>query len=413
MAFTSLSREKHQLILELAAKDPQRSAHSIGIEVGVDKTTVSKYRNLPLPGIEPSNDNQKIFTLRRQLDTAERRVAQLIQELEEAAPLRSFFSSLVDARPQPPAWLVRTRDPRKRQSIATVVLSDTHFDEVVRPEQVGYVNEYSREIAERRLENFFQNTIEVANDFISGIKYEGLVLALDGDIFSGDIHEELKETNAARLYESLLYWIDPMISGIKLLADAFGRIYVPAVPGNHGRRSRKPVAKFRAQDNLDWLFSKLLQKFLAHDKRITFDVADGADLNYTIFGTRYQATHGDQFKGGSGISGLLAPMMLGDHRKRKRQQAIQQPYDVMHMGHWHQLKFLGGVVINGSLKGYDEYAMISNFDYEDPKQAFWITDVKHGMTLQAPILVRDKTERFYPGAPETAQTGTGRVFGQI
>jgi len=48
--------------------------------------------------------------------------------------------------------------------------------------------------------------------------------------------------------------------------------------------------------------------------------------------------------------------------------------------------------VNGSLKGYDEFAANSNFDFEPPQQAFWLTDPHHGKTIDAPIHVLDKNE---------------------
>jgi hypothetical protein len=46
----------------------------------------------------------------------------------------------------------------------------------------------------------------------------------------------------------------------------------------------------------------------------------------------------------------------------------------MIMGHWHQLKFFGNIIVNGSVSGLDEYAFLNNFGYEPPRQAFWVTD---------------------------------------
>ena len=75
----------------------------------------------------------------------------------------------------------------------------------------------------------------------------------------------------------------------------------------------------------------------------------------TALDTRILLTHGDQFRGGSGIAGLLSPLLLGDHRKRKRQTAMNHPYDWMIYGHWHSLVLgVRGLIGNGSLKGYDE-----------------------------------------------------------
>jgi hypothetical protein len=83
----------------------------------------------------------------------------------------------------------------------------------------------------------------------------------------------------------------------------------------------------------------------------------------------------------------MVPWALGDHRKRKRQDAISQPYDVMIFGHWHQLFWGSGAFIcNGSLKGYDEYSFRSNFAFQMPMQALWITHPEKGITFQMPVL---------------------------
>jgi len=96
-------------------------------------------------------------------------------------------------------------------------------------------------------------------------------------------------------------------------------------------------------------------------------------------------THGDQFRGVSGISGIQTPLALGAFRKSKRQQAVNDPFDTMLIGHFHQYMTIPGIIVNGSLKGYDEYASISNFGFEQPQQAFWITTPEGGPSFHAPI----------------------------
>jgi hypothetical protein len=283
------------------------------------------------------------------------------------------------------------------------MLSDLHLDEVVKPEQVNFVNAYDRAIAEARLRMFFDHVVELANEYLQGLRYEGIVLPLGGDLFSGVIHEELVETNAATIFESLLYWAEPMASGIRHLRDTFGRVFLPVVVGNHGRRQRKPHAKHRAQDNFDYFFAHLLAKLLAGEKGITWAISEAADQPFTVLSTRYLLTHGDQFRGGSGIAGLLSPIMLGDARKRQRETSVARPYDYLVMGHWHQLSFFRNVIVNGALKGYDEYAFVSNFQFEAPRQAFWVTDAKHGLTITAPIHVTA------PGETYSASTGDRAV----
>ena len=317
-----------------------------------------------------------------------------IARMVEHSKLNGFIDgALKRPVPEPPAW-TRAAKAGSTQATPTAFLSDAHFDEVVHPEQVEGLNGYDRAIAGDRLRRFFENTAVIAKDYLRGLSYPGIVMPMGGDMFSGDIHEELKETNESTIHESLYHWIDPMIAGLKLLADEFGKVYVPTVVGNHPRGTRKPSHKMRVPNNFDWLFAVLLEKFLVGDKRITFGVSKAADIGYDVYETRYRLSHGDQFRGGDGIAGLLSPLMIGDARKRKRSQATGTEYDYLLLGHWHQRAAFKRIIVNGSLKGYDEYAYHSNFEFEEPQQSFWLTDPRHGVTISAPIHVKGKREKW-------------------
>jgi len=100
-------------------------------------------------------------------------------------------------------------------------------------------------------------------------------------------------------------------------------------------------------------------------------------------------THGDEFRGGDGMIGALGPIVRGDHRKRSRSGQIDQGYDVLLVGHFHQLIQLQRLIVNGSLKGYDEFAWRCGFGYERARQALWITHPEHGITFSMPVNVDD------------------------
>jgi hypothetical protein len=79
-----------------------------------------------------------------------------------------------------------------------------------------------------------------------------------------------------------------------------------------------------------------------------------------------------------------------DARKRARQNAVNQGYNLLTMGHWHQLVYGPSFIVNGSLKGYDEYAFDLNFGFEPPQQAAWLIVPEHGRTWTAPIFCQDR-----------------------
>lgn len=332
---------------------------------------------------------------RRERDRANQWGAKIEAEADQLRRALGFIGAAESATIAPPKWLAPGAPKASKRATLVLLLSDMHFDEVVRPEEVGGLNAYDRRIAELRLRTWAENSVKLARHYLAGVTYDGVVLMLGGDTFSGDIHEELSQTNADTSLGSLLHWSEQIGAAVDLLADEFGKVHVAAVPGNHGRTSRKPRAKLRARTNFDWLLAKMLERAGAKDRRLTFQVADDADALISIYGRGHLLTHGDQVTGGSGIGGIWPPIMRMRARKAQRAMSIGAPFDTLWMGHWHQLIQTPGLIINGSTKGTDEYAWLNNFGHEPPQQALAVVTPEHGITLQAPVFCMNrKAERW-------------------
>lgn len=334
-------------------------------------------------------EKAELIKARREKDSAEREVVRLMSEVEKLQQALSIVGSLDDSSLQPPRWLSPAK-PKQNSATLCVMLSDTHFDEVVNPDEMDGLNAYNRAIAVMRLERWSQNVIKLARHYLAGVKYDGIVVLLGGDIFSGDIHEELAESNEDTMIGSLLYWSEQLAAALDLLGNEFGKVHVASVPGNHGRTTRKPRMKFRAKTNFDWLISKMLERHFKSDSRFTFDVPESTDVLVKIYEHGMLMTHGDQVTGGGGIGGVYPPIMRLRARKQQRHLQVGSSFDTLFMGHWHQYISTPSLIINGSLKGYDEYAMISNFAFEQPQQAFAVVTPERGITIQAPIFVMDR-----------------------
>lgn len=363
-------------------------------DLGMSRSTLRiKLGEAALKGEKRAIAIDEAHRYKNEIKVLKKQVRDLTEEKIENDDVSRLIEKIAGQHLEPPKWIMdKGKGGAKDRAIVTAMLSDTHYDEVVKPEAVNYVNAYNRNIATIRTENFFKNTIRLASDFLNGIQVEGLVLPLGGDMVSGNIHEELKETNEDHIIDTCLYYSEQIAAGIWLSLEHFDKIFAPCVVGNHGRMDKKPRHKGRAKDSFDYLIYQLVAREFKNIDEVTFGISPGADYRYTIYNTRYQLTHGDQFRGGGGIAGLLSPLMIGDHRKRKREQAVGTPYDYLLMGHWHQYAMFKGIIVNGSLKGYDEFAMNNNFDFEPPQQAFWLTDPVHGKTIDAPVHVMGKNE---------------------
>lgn len=349
--------------------------------------------NVAADDLEHRQHERQLTQLRRQVADAKADAAEYLERVDRAERELSLMLRLDRQRPTAaPTWTTKPPKAGKHHGTPWLLLSDLHLDEVVNPSEIGGVNAYNRRIAELRLRATFEQSVKVCRHYWSGITYDGIVCPLAGDLYSGDIHEELTQTNEDTLLGSILHWTDHLAAGISLLADEFGKVHVPVVVGNHSRRTRKPRAKFRARDNFDWFTGHLLARTFAKDKRVTFQVGDAADAIVQSYGSRVCITHGDQARGGGGIAGIYSPIMRLDARKRQRAHAVAAPYDLLVMGHWHSLIFGPQWIVNGSLKGYDEYANVENFGFEPPQQALWLMTPEHGKTWTAPILPQDRTK---------------------
>ena len=331
-----------------------------------------------------------IARLRRERDAATAtnlRLTEQIDDLRRTLDVVEQVETLSISRVE---WLTPKKPAKQSAATLVLMLSDLHLDEVVIPAEVEGLNAYNREIARLRLSKTIENTIKVARHYLAGMKYDGVVLMLGGDIFSGDIHEELKETNEDTMLGSLLYWAEQIASAIDLLADEFKKVHIAAVAGNHGRTTRKPRAKLRAKTNFDWLLAKMLERHFTGDKRLTFDVPESSDVLVKIYDSNHLLTHGDQTKGGGSIGGIYPPIMRMRAKKAQRYLTTGQQFDTLWLGHWHQYLPSPSMVVNGTMKGYDEYAFVSNFSYEPPQQALAVVVPEKGITIQAPIFCVDR-----------------------
>lgn len=338
-------------------------------------------------------DKEQILILNSEVQALKGRLRDAHADNFDSADIKRKVFQIASGEIEPPKWLVKATSPgSKTTGVPTIFASDWHYGEKVFESQIGYVNNFDLKIADQRIQALVNNSLEILFHHMAKPKYDGLVFPLGGDMFSGNIHEELTNTNEEEMFPLLLRLSGRIAWAIKTFADRFGRVHIPVVSGNHGRTTRKPIHKNRAYNNFDWLLGCMLAREFKYDKRVTFQISDGTDAHYDIYGHRYNLTHGDQFSGGDSIVGAIGAVSRGDSKKRNRDGQVGQPYDTLICGHFHQLTIMKKIIINGSLKGYDEYAHAHNFQYEPPQQAMWLTHPDHGITFNMPVFLTESAK---------------------
>lgn len=318
----------------------------------------------------------------------ERKLAEQQVEADTAASIRETIYGLGADPTPPPKWLIDKKGLDNTPGIPVALWSDWHLGEVVLPDETGGLNKFNSEIAAERVRRLATRTIKLAKKQVPDA--QGIVVCLGGDMISGDIHEELVATNDLTPLQCVKKLRGLLIAALTQMADAFGKVYVPCVVGNHGRTTRKPRMKGRIITSYEWnLYDQLEQYFKdIGDDRVSFTVASGTDVRFNVLGHWFLLTHGDSLgvKGGDGIIGAIGPIMRGVIKTLNAYAAINQQVDTVIMGHWHQELWLPRSITNNSLKGDDEFArLVLRAGHSRPSQLLWFVYLGYGIAHRTAV----------------------------
>ncbi len=271
-----------------------------------------------------------------------------------------------------------------RTSEGTVVLvaSDWHIEETVGAE-VGGLNVFNLDIAQQRATRFFQSALRLLRLLQQDITIQTVVLALLGDFISNDIHEEFPELNDLQPTHALVLAQNLLASGIEsLLAESTLNLVIPCHSGNHARTTR--TTRFGAENghSLEYLMYLHLAAYFRHEPRVRFIIADGIHSYVQIYDQTVRFQHGHAIKYGGGVGGVYIPLNKAINQYNKARHA-----DLDVLGHFHQQRDGGNFLINGSLIGFNAFALSIRADFEKPRQLLFLLDKKRGRTCTWPILV--------------------------
>lgn len=328
----------------------------------------------PPPAAEPPSgaERREILALRAQVQSLRRQ----IERDDESALLMETGANLlglISKNPMPPPdWLIDLAAAPDAPGVPVIDFGDWHIGETVLAAEVFGVNEFNEAVADARVARLVERVLHLAFKHVRTPNYPGAVLVLGGDFISGQLHEELLATDWCPPPVATAWCVSRLGRAIAEFRRAFGRLVVVCVPGNHGRLSRKPWAKRGASACFDHVIYRVLADQFAGADDLTFLVpADGEQL-IQIASTRFLIMHGHELgvKGGDGIIGALGPIVRGATKVGRQQRSIGRDFDVLMLHHFHQDLWLpaSGVIVNPTLKGYDEYSRAQRYRYEPAAQ---------------------------------------------
>lgn len=383
-----------QLVEDLKAIRAHKTIAAAARYLGVDRTGLNARKleadKRGLTADTPIRD--ELSKAKAELTAAKADIRMLQKEHDTAESIRNRIYKLAERTPEPPEWINSVKGAEGSRGVPMMLWSDWHYGEVVRPEEVGGMNTFNADVAAERITKLVNTSIDLAFNHMGRAekKYPGAVVCLGGDMLSGDIHEELFATNDRTTQQCINDLTDLLAAALERVADAFGKVFVPCVVGNHGRASKKPRMKGRVYTSHEWNIYCSLERHFRRDTRLQFFIPGETDAYFKVYGHRFLLTHGDSLgvKGGDGIIGAIGPIVRGKIKVGHSEAEIGRNIDTILMGHWHQMLWLPGCIVNGALKGYDEYARLAmRAPYAPASQALWFVHPEHGITAKWEVIL--------------------------
>ena len=292
------------------------------------------------------------------------------------------------SHPYPERASVSSASQAARKRTAVLLVSDWHSTEVVRADVTRGINAYDMDILARRIWALLRKVRAWVRDARRRWDIERLIVCILGDQFSGVIHN-LQETNECDPGFGVVWTGSLTGQFIGGLAHDLP-VEVHEVPGNHGRFGPKPKYKV-PRETFDWLigaFAHAQLGGLIKDKRIVWDRHNGWFDDFVVYGRRYVIAHGDQVRGSLGIpyygikrliSSIREQQAMLDDRERARGETLESVsvYQVL-IGHFHRPALVGDMVMNGTVKGVDEFSTHEGMSPVPAMQVGFLVDPEYG-----------------------------------
>jgi hypothetical protein len=306
----------------------------------------------------------EVQSLRKVIESQEQEIERLNKSVDLSCLLKE------NAKAHKPLSVGQSKS---NSAIPIFIWSDWHVEEYVDRRKTLGKNEFDLEICEQRVNTCVRSTVKMIRHIRESSKVESVFLFLGGDFITGDIHQELVETNCLGPAEATVFARRLIATGLATIAEEayLKKIRVACAVGNHGRTTKKMQFKNGTEKSFETIiYAELASEF--NSSRFEWEISKGGvGMSWLSdeFGVR--TAHGHQIRYAGGIGGLTIPLTKWIHRQ---DQTIQAGFNLI--GHHHQYGLPTGRCLgNGSLIGWTEYAAENGFSYEPPQQAGCVYDV--------------------------------------
>jgi len=304
------------------------------------------------------------------------RYEELNKKYDEALALKQY--SEVDV----PAIKINLSNKRD-QGTPIIQYSDWHVEEKIEKVTTGGRNEFNPDIARKRSQVLATNTLKLIKKERQDLDIKQLVVCLGGDFINNYLHDHDVQMNFMSPVEATMFAKELLKQTLLTLAHnaQVDKIVLLCVRGNHGRLTKRMQSSNDYKMNLEAILYHTLKQEL-NDDIFEWHIPESELAYIDVYGKNIRAFHGHQVNYQGGVGDITIPINKAIMKWDKTNKA---DWNLMHHYHSYWMP-TRNTSLNGSLCGWNSYALSIGAPYEQALQTFHLLDAKRGFTTRMPIL---------------------------
>ncbi len=335
---------------------------------------------VPLQDIKDEADPpEEVRALRTKVAQLE---ARLIEYKEEQGSIVGMVRDMAEHVKVIPAPKMFYKKPAKSKVGSPIALllhnTDWHMGACQEEDEIEGFNEFSPEILRTRIiDRLVPRVLNWTELHRSNYDVDECRILSTGDMISGDIHDELRVTNAWPAPVQVVESAELFAEMISLLSPHFKKVVVEMIlADNHGRLTKKPQHAEGGLNTFNYPLAVIVQKTLRDHKNVTINMYPREQQTIEVKNRDYLILHGHQIRGWAGVPWYGFDRKVGKEATKRMVQKIAR-FDRMITGHFHAALQHPMYWVGGSPQGTNAHDH-SNGRHAPPAQVAWFVHPKHG-----------------------------------
>jgi hypothetical protein len=304
----------------------------------------------------------------------------------EHGKLEIFFEQVIEAiQPIEPLRHVKFERGSATPVVPVLHLTDLHIGAVQEPNEIEGFNAYSPEIAEARLQDMTARWLRWTDYQRKAYTINDAAIIITGDLISGDIHDELRITNAYPSPVQVAEAARMIAAGIAQIAPYFNSVAIHFISeDNHSRLTKKPQAKEAGLNSMNYLVGKMIEAHIKEHQNVKMSIYPMLEKVIEVNERLYLISHGHNVRGWMGVPWYGVERKVGKEAQSRLHLIMQEVERAREIGfhkyvfgHFHTPIDTTLYSCGASLQGADAYDHQAG-RYANPGQSAWLVHPRNG-----------------------------------